>query len=167
MIDEGLLRHLYGYDRSLPLLATSEREPSRDPKTRLLIEGLRAELPAAALSEATAELAPWIELVRAYVAGEATLLEVPLDVRGTEFQLRVWGALRAIPRGETRTYGELAEQLGLPGGARAVARCCANNEVPIAIPCHRVVPATGDAGGYRWGRERKRRLLSIERHTQS
>jgi AraC family transcriptional regulator of adaptative response/methylated-DNA-[protein]-cysteine methyltransferase len=132
-----------------------------------LIEGLRAELPAAALSEATAELAPWIELVRAYVAGEATLLEVPLDVRGTEFQLRVWGALRAIPRGETRTYGELAEQLGLPGGARAVARCCANNEVPIAIPCHRVVPATGDAGGYRWGRERKRRLLSIERHTQS
>ena len=131
-----------------------EREP--------LIEGLREEFPAAELREAEEELAPWLELVRAYVAGDSELLEVPLDVRGTEFQLRVWGALRAIPRGETRTYGELAEQLGLPGGARAVANSCANNEIPIAIPCHRVVPASGDSGGYRWGRERKQRLLAVE-----
>lgn len=131
-------------------------------KREELVAGLHDEFAAAELREAEAELAPWLELVRAYVTGDSELLEVPLDVRGTEFQLRVWGALRAIPRGETRTYGELAEQLGLPGGARAVANSCANNEIPIAIPCHRVVPASGDSGGYRWGRERKRQLLAVE-----
>lgn len=131
-----------------------------DPRT--LVEGLHQEFPAAELREAPSELEPWVQLVRAYVAGDSELLEVPLDVRGTEFQLRVWGALRAIPRGETRTYGELAEQIGLPGGARAVARSCANNEIPIAIPCHRVVAASGDSGGYRWGRERKQKLLKVE-----
>ena len=127
-----------------------------------LVSSLREEFPAAELKESEDELAPWIDLVSAYLTGDTRLLELPLDVRGTAFQIKVWSALRAIPRGETRTYGELAEALGLPGGARAIARSCATNELPIAIPCHRVVPATGDSGGYRWGKALKRRLLAVE-----
>ena len=127
-----------------------------------LIAGLRHEFPAAELREAAEVLAPWLDLVRAYLEGQTRILELPFDVRGTAFQLKVWTALRAIPRGETRTYGQLAEELGVPGGARAVARSCAGNELPIAIPCHRVVPASGDSGGYRWGREWKRKLLALE-----
>ena len=130
-----------------------------------LIAGLEDEFPAAELRESAQELRPWLDLVRAYLAGHTRILELPLDVRGTAFQLKVWAALRAIPRGETRTYGQLAEELGVPGGARAVARSCADNELPIAIPCHRVVPVTGGTGGYRWGEEWKRRLLSVEIET--
>ena len=127
-----------------------------------LVEGLRHEFPAAELLESCEELAPWLDLVGGYLAGQTRILELPFDVRGTAFQLKVWTALRAIPRGETRTYGQHAELLGVPGGARAVARSCADNELPIAIPCHRVVPVSGDAGGYRWGKQWKRRLLSVE-----
>jgi len=127
-----------------------------------LTAGLQHEFPEAELRESATELQPWVELVRAYLGGSAPLLELPFDVRGTAFQLKVWSALRAIPRGETRTYGELAEELGVPGGARAIARSCATNELPIAIPCHRVVPVSGDAGGYRWGKAWKRRLLAVE-----
>lgn len=127
-----------------------------------LIESLSHEFPAAEVRESTEELAPWLDLVRAYLAGDTRILELPFDVRGTAFQLKVWSALRAIPRGETRTYGQLAEELGVPGGARAVASSCASNELPIAIPCHRVVPASGETGGYRWGPQWKQRLLSVE-----
>lgn len=127
-----------------------------------LLAGLQHEFPAAALRESEDQLSPWLDLVRAYLSGTTRILELPVDVRGTAFQLKVWAALRAIPRGETRTYGQLAEDIGVPGGARAVARSCANNELPIAIPCHRVVPVTGDAGGYRWGERWKEHLLTIE-----
>lgn len=86
-----------------------------------------------------------------------------LDLRGTLFQQKVWAALRAIPRGRTLTYGELARQVGLPGGARAVAQACGANPAAVVVPCHRVVAADGGLGGYRWGIERKRALLERER----
>jgi AraC family transcriptional regulator of adaptative response/methylated-DNA-[protein]-cysteine methyltransferase len=84
-------------------------------------------------------------------------------VRGTAFQLRVWQALRAIPRGETRSYSQLARELGEPTAVRAVARACATNRVALVVPCHRVVGASGDLTGYRWGIERKRMLLEAEK----
>ena len=88
---------------------------------------------------------------------------LPLDVRGTAFQARVWAALRAIPTGETRTYAEIAALIGAPKATRAVARACATNEVALLIPCHRVVRSDGGSGGYRWGEERKRAILGRER----
>jgi AraC family transcriptional regulator, regulatory protein of adaptative response / methylated-DNA-[protein]-cysteine methyltransferase len=89
--------------------------------------------------------------------------DLPLDLRGTAFQLRVWQALRAIPRGETRTYSRLAQEMGIPKSTRAVARACATNRVSIVVPCHRVVGVSGSLTGYRWGVERKRQLLEAER----
>jgi AraC family transcriptional regulator of adaptative response/methylated-DNA-[protein]-cysteine methyltransferase len=87
----------------------------------------------------------------------------PLDVRATAFQQRVWKALREIPRGETRSYSELALQLGAPKASRAVAGACGANPVAVMVPCHRVVGKDGSLAGYRWGVERKRRLLEAER----
>jgi AraC family transcriptional regulator of adaptative response/methylated-DNA-[protein]-cysteine methyltransferase len=87
----------------------------------------------------------------------------PLDVRATAFQQRVWKALQAIPRGETRTYSGLAAELGDPKATRAVARACATNPVAVIVPCHRVVGKNGSLTGYRWGVERKRQLLELER----
>jgi AraC family transcriptional regulator of adaptative response/methylated-DNA-[protein]-cysteine methyltransferase len=89
-------------------------------------------------------------------------LGLKLDLRGTAFQLRVWQALRAIPRGQTRTYSQLARDLGDPKATRAVARACATNRVSIVVPCHRVVGASGSLTGYRWGVDRKRQLLAAE-----
>ena len=86
-----------------------------------------------------------------------------LDLRGTVFQLRVWQALRHIPRGETRTYSQLAREMGMPSSTRAVARACALNRVSVLVPCHRVVGASGSLTGYRWGVERKRKLLEAEK----
>jgi len=86
-----------------------------------------------------------------------------LDLRGTVFQLRVWQALRQIPRGQTVSYGELARELGQPTAARAVARACATNRVALLVPCHRVIGADGSSTGYRWGRERKEQILAAER----
>jgi AraC family transcriptional regulator of adaptative response/methylated-DNA-[protein]-cysteine methyltransferase len=87
---------------------------------------------------------------------------VPLDVAGSRFQRRVWDALRAIPRGRTLAYGDVAAALGAPRAARAVARACAANPVALAVPCHRVVPRSGGTGGYRWGAWRKHALLAHE-----
>jgi AraC family transcriptional regulator of adaptative response/methylated-DNA-[protein]-cysteine methyltransferase len=86
-----------------------------------------------------------------------------LDLRGTVFQLRVWQALRQIPRGQTRTYSQLAREMGMPNATRAVARACAMNRVAVVVPCHRVVGANGSLTGYRWGVERKRQLLEAEK----
>jgi len=88
---------------------------------------------------------------------------LPLDIRGTAFQRRVWTALREIPAGTTTTYTALAERLGTPRAVRAVAGACAANKLAVAIPCHRVVAADGGLAGYRWGVERKRRLIERER----
>src|SRR5690606_37961050 len=89
-------------------------------------------------------------------------LELPLDVRGTAFQQRVWEALRRIPPGRTASYAEIARCIGAPGSARAVAAACAANALAVAIPCHRVVRSDGGLSGYRWGVQRKRALLDRE-----
>ena len=89
-------------------------------------------------------------------------LDLPLDIRGTAFQQQVWQALRAIPPGRTATYTEIAKAVGRPKAVRAVAQACAANPLAVAIPCHRVVRTDGDLSGYRWGVERKRKLLDRE-----
>jgi AraC family transcriptional regulator of adaptative response/methylated-DNA-[protein]-cysteine methyltransferase len=94
--------------------------------------------------------------------GREPTAELPLDVRATSFQRQVWEELRNIPWGQTRTYGEVARAVGQPTAARAVARACATNPAALVIPCHRVVPAGGGTGGYRWGAARKARLLKAE-----
>jgi O-6-methylguanine DNA methyltransferase len=90
------------------------------------------------------------------------MTDLPLDLRGTPFQRAVWAALRRIPPGRTETYGEVAARIGRPGAARAVARACAANPVALLVPCHRVVPASGGTGCWRWGVARKRALLARE-----
>jgi O-6-methylguanine DNA methyltransferase len=98
-----------------------------------------------------------------HLAGREPHVDLPLDVRATAFQWRVWQALRAIPYGEQRSYGELAAAIGQPGAARAVGRACASNPVSLIVPCHRAVGAGGKLTGYRWGVERKAALLAAER----
>jgi len=127
---------------------------------------LRAEFPAAELrhdSSLVAMVDAAISRVRegSDLADSRGRLDA-LDLRGTVFQLRVWQALRQIPRGETRSYSQLARELGDPKATRAVARACATNRVALVVPCHRVVGASGSLTGYRWGVERKRRLLEAE-----
>lgn len=113
------------------------------------------------IDKALASVREGNDLVRK--SGAAQVPVDRLDLRGTVFQLRVWQALRQIPRGETRTYSQLARQLGDPKATRAVARACAMNRVAILVPCHRVVGVSGSLTGYRWGVERKERLLAAER----
>jgi methylated-DNA-[protein]-cysteine S-methyltransferase len=98
----------------------------------------------------------------AYFAGELTDFEVELDLQGTEFQRRVWRALLTIPFGETRSYGEIAEQIGAPGAARAVGLANGHNPIAIIVPCHRVIGASGRLTGYGGGLDRKRSLLALE-----
>jgi len=128
---------------------------------------LRAEFPAAELRQ-DSSLSDVVELALASVREGSDLtkqgaLGAGLDLRGTVFQLRVWQALRQIPRGHTRSYSELAREMGEPNSTRAVARACATNRVALIVPCHRVVGADGSLTGYRWGVERKRELLAAER----
>jgi AraC family transcriptional regulator of adaptative response/methylated-DNA-[protein]-cysteine methyltransferase len=125
-----------------------------------LVAGARSDGSAAA---ADAEFARWADAVVAQIeAGGSGAAALPLDVPGTAFQWRVWRALQAIPRGETRSYAEVAAAVGAPGSARAVAQACAANHVAVVVPCHRVVRSGGALSGYRWGVERKRRLLEAE-----
>ncbi len=122
---------------------------------------LRAEFPLAELRRDVG-LSRLVDAAVGMVAGKTAATELALDLRGTAFQLRVWQALRAIPRGETRSYSELARELGEPKATRAVARACATNRVALLVPCHRVVSASGALTGYRWGVERKKQLLEAE-----
>jgi AraC family transcriptional regulator of adaptative response/methylated-DNA-[protein]-cysteine methyltransferase len=129
-------------------------------------EYLKAELAreiGAASDEAHEPLRRWAATIAESLVPGAAPANVPLDVRGTAFQRRVWDALRTIPPGTTRTYREVAESLGMPTAARAVARGCATNAVSLLIPCHRVIRGDGGLGGYRWGLGRKQRLLELER----
>ena len=128
---------------------------------------LREEFPLATLHRDPA-LSRWVDAAVALVGKEKlaagkSSASLPMDLRGTAFQLRVWQALREIPRGETRTYSQLAREIGNANATRAVARACATNRVSILVPCHRVVGASGSLTGYRWGVERKRQLLEAER----
>ena len=123
---------------------------------------LFSEYPAAEIQRDGVELSQWVNTLLKHLIGQQPQLELPIDVQATAFQWRVWEKLQAIPYGSTRSYGEIAQELGDPKAARAVARACATNPVAIVVPCHRVVREDGSLGGYRWGLERKRQLLAQE-----
>jgi AraC family transcriptional regulator of adaptative response/methylated-DNA-[protein]-cysteine methyltransferase len=127
-----------------------------------LLRELRAQFPAADIA-ADATLGAMLAQVLTQFTDHPAALDLPLDLRATAFQMRVWEALRRIPRGETRSYAQLAQSLGRPTAVRAVARACATNPVAVVIPCHRIIGSNGKTTGYRWGIERKDRLLAIEK----
>ncbi len=128
-----------------------------------LTQELASDYPAAQIQHAEGEAHAWVSAILDYLNGRAPSLDLPLDVQATAFQWQVWQALQAIPAGSTRTYNELAEAIGHPRAARAVGNACANNPVSLVIPCHRAIREDGSLGGYRWGLERKKRLLAQER----
>ena len=128
-----------------------------------LAADLKAEFPRArAIVDDGAAIAPAVEELLDYLEGAAPHPDLPLDVRATAFQRRVWQELAAIPVGETRSYAEIAARLGLPKGQRAVGQACAGNPVALLVPCHRALRSDGGLGGYRWGRPRKAELLERE-----
>jgi AraC family transcriptional regulator of adaptative response/methylated-DNA-[protein]-cysteine methyltransferase len=127
-----------------------------------LLGDLRARFPRATVIQDDEALTEAVQAIVHFMAEPKEALDLPLDLRGTAFQLRVWETLRRIPPGETRTYAQLAEMVGNPKAIRAVARSCATNPVSLAVPCHRVVGSDGDLTGYRWGVPRKAELLSRE-----
>jgi AraC family transcriptional regulator of adaptative response/methylated-DNA-[protein]-cysteine methyltransferase len=126
-------------------------------------QALKEEYPAATVVRDDAALDEWVTPLLRYLSGQSAAPAVLVDVPGTPFQQRVWRALQEIPPGSTPSYGSIARIIGEPGAARAVARACATNPAALVIPCHRVVREDGAMGGYRWGIERKRRLLALER----
>ncbi len=128
-----------------------------------LESNLRAEFPQAEMLRDDPVLGDWVTALVQHLEGRLTTLDLPVDVRSTAFQRRVWEYLRTIPYGETRTYQQIAAELGNTGGARAVGRACATNPVAVVVPCHRGLRRDGNLGGYRWGIERKQALLDQER----
>ena len=123
---------------------------------------LREEYPRAEISRNHSGLDKWVLKILAHLRGGEPHLDLPTDVQATAFQRRVWEELRRIPYGTTKTYSEVAQSIGMPSAARAVAHACATNPVSVVVPCHRVVRKSGDLAGYRWGLDRKRALLEIE-----
>jgi AraC family transcriptional regulator of adaptative response/methylated-DNA-[protein]-cysteine methyltransferase len=136
-------------------------------KHETLEQELRSELPAATIERDDAALAGQVEPILQLLEGRAPRVDLPVDVRATAFQEQVWRALREIPAGETRTYSQLATSIGKPGAARAGGQACGSNPVALVVPCHRVVREDGSLGGYRWGTERKRRILEREKDQRS
>jgi AraC family transcriptional regulator of adaptative response/methylated-DNA-[protein]-cysteine methyltransferase len=132
-----------------------------DPET--LLHELQDHFPRADFIGGDSDFDALVASVVAMIDGSDNAVDLPLDIRGTAFQQRVWQALLAVPRGTTVTYGEIAQRIGAPTSARAVAAACAANPVAVAIPCHRVVRTDGSLSGYRWGIDRKRALLTRER----
>ena len=128
-----------------------------------LVHDLEDQFPKAELVGGDTGFEKLIAKVVGFVEMPSIGLDLPLDIRGTAFQRRVWEALREIPSGSTASYSEIAEKIGLPKSVRAVAQACATNVLAVAIPCHRVVRADGSLSGYRWGVERKEKLLQRER----
>jgi AraC family transcriptional regulator of adaptative response/methylated-DNA-[protein]-cysteine methyltransferase len=129
---------------------------------RELQADLYREYPAARIAKGSETFARWTAMVVAHLEGRTPHLDLPLDVRATAFQWKVWRHLQTISYGETQAYSEVARRMGAPKAVRAVARACATNPVCLTVPCHRVVQKDGGLGGYRWGIKRKRRLLSDE-----
>ena len=127
-----------------------------------LEDGLKAEFPQARIRRDRSRLQLWASALVCHLCGSMPHLDLPLDVRATAFQCQVWQELRKIPYGETRSYSQIAQALGRPKAVRAVANACAANPTALVVPCHRVVRGSGETGGYRWGEERKRALLSRE-----
>jgi AraC family transcriptional regulator of adaptative response/methylated-DNA-[protein]-cysteine methyltransferase len=146
-------------DRGLCFVQFGERDEE-------LLEKLQAEYPRARIEPMRkpwpAQFRLWIEALESHLKGEQVSLDLPLDLRATAFQMKVWRYLQAIPAGSTQSYSEVAAGIGRPKAVRAVARACATNRVGIVIPCHRVIRSGGELGGYRWGLERKRALLERE-----
>ena len=136
-----------------------------------LLKMLRAEYAAAQLEPMqepfSTEFENWMTALRRHLDGQQPRLDLPIDVRATAFQMKVWHYLQSIPYGSVESYAEVAAGVGQPGAARAVARACSQNRVALAIPCHRVIRGTGELGGYRWGLERKRVLIDLERRSAS
>ena len=124
---------------------------------------LAKDYPVTRLEPNQDDLRRWAGVLQDYLRGVQRALDLPLDMGGTEFQRRVWRALQAIPYGSTRTYTQLAEELGKPTATRAVASACAANTLALAIPCHRALREDGSLSGYRWGLARKDALLTMER----
>lgn len=136
------------------LFADSDQEAERE---------LKARFGKATLQRDDMRLGEAVRMVLSQITESATAASLPFDVRATSFQHRVWEALREIPRGETRTYSQIAQTIGAPKAVRAVGAACGANPLAIVVPCHRAVGSDGRLTGYRWGLERKRRLLEIER----
>lgn len=134
---------------------------------RALLAELQREYPGATITPmdagARAPFAQWMAALAAHLEGTQPRFGLPLDVRGTAFQMKVWSFLERIPYGEVRSYAEVAEGIGAPKAVRAVASACAANRLAVAIPCHRVIRGDGGLGGYRWGLARKRALIDAER----
>ncbi|SDI34989.1 AraC family transcriptional regulator, regulatory protein of adaptative response / methylated-DNA-[protein]-cysteine methyltransferase [Pseudomonas flavescens] len=147
---------LAGSDRGLCALLFGESEAALEAE-------LRQRFPAATLQRDDRALQGWLQEVLRQIEEPARAASLPLDLRGTAFQQKVWQALRAIPSGQTRTYGQLAAGLG--SHPRAIARACASNPLGLLVPCHRVTAADGSLGGYRWGVARKAALLEAEAET--
>jgi AraC family transcriptional regulator of adaptative response/methylated-DNA-[protein]-cysteine methyltransferase len=147
------------------LVARSERGVGTilmgdDPS--LLTRNLQERFPGADLIGKDGECEQLAAKVASFIECPALGLDLPLDIRGTAFQQRVWQALRQIPAGSTATYTDIANQIGMPKSVRAVAQACGANALALAVPCHRVVRSDGSLSGYRWGVERKRALLDRE-----
>ncbi len=146
-------------DRGLCFLQFGESEAA-------LLVKLRGEFPLAVVNHRTEpphpHFAPWIKEIQSYISGQASDLRLPLDLRATAFQMRVWQYLQQIPYGQVRSYSRIASDLGAPRATRAVAGACAANRVALLVPCHRVLRNNGDLGGFRWGLDRKRALLDME-----
>lgn len=141
-------------------------------RAEALLEALVKEYPKARLTPMgmppSPEFAAWMEALNRHLSeGAGACQNLPLHIRATAFQMKVWSYLRAVPAGEVRSYREVAEAVGDPKAARAVARACASNSVALAIPCHRVIRGTGEMGGFRWGESRKRPLIEIERRRKA
>jgi AraC family transcriptional regulator, regulatory protein of adaptative response / methylated-DNA-[protein]-cysteine methyltransferase len=141
-----------------------------DESDSTLIAELRADYPRASIRVANenpnrhedSHIGLWADALAKYIAGRSQMPTPPLDIRGTPFQFAVWDQLRAIPPGETRSYSEIARRIGRPRAIRAVGTANGANPVSILIPCHRAIRASGHLGGYRWGLDRKRKLLQME-----
>jgi AraC family transcriptional regulator of adaptative response/methylated-DNA-[protein]-cysteine methyltransferase len=131
-----------------------------------LLAELREEYPRAEIAPAKESDQRWVSEIVRQIEGRPTGAELPLDVQGTAFQRRVWQELQRIPRGATRTYTQVAQSLGQPKAVRAVARACATNPVSIVVPCHRVIRGDGSLAGYRWGLNRKQKLIESEAATK-
>jgi AraC family transcriptional regulator of adaptative response/methylated-DNA-[protein]-cysteine methyltransferase len=151
----GLLLLAAG-DAGIAWLGLGDSEP-------VLRRELRSDFPDARLNRDDAALRPGAESIVAFLKGKAPCPALALDLRGTPFQRKVWDELRAIPAGATRSYGEIATRIGNPRAARAVGAAVGANPVSLLVPCHRAVRTGGALGGYRWGIERKRRLLELEK----
>ena len=152
------------------LLATSDRGIAAvklGAAAAALMAELKEEFPAALIRHDPRQPGQWLQAVVAAVDGAPPDPLLPLDLRASAFSRRVWRELRRIPQGEVRTYSQVAASSGHPKAARAVGRACATNPIAVIVPCHRVVRGDGGMGGYRWGIERKQRLLERERRAGS